>query len=67
MGAECPEKIKQFPATSARSSSGLVQFKDTEEAVNALALANHASIPNPSGKSPYVMKLCFSGSPIGGR
>nr|XP_022315358.1 heterogeneous nuclear ribonucleoprotein L-like [Crassostrea virginica]XP_022315359.1 heterogeneous nuclear ribonucleoprotein L-like [Crassostrea virginica] len=67
MGAECPEKIKQFPASSARSSSGLVQFKDTEEAVNALALANHASIPNPSGKSPYVMKLCFSGSPIGGR
>ncbi|XP_061183931.1 heterogeneous nuclear ribonucleoprotein L-like [Saccostrea echinata] len=63
-GATKPSKIKQFASKSERSSSGLLQFESKSEALEALILANHSSIPNPAGKSPYVMKLCFSGGPI---
>ncbi|XP_052720191.1 heterogeneous nuclear ribonucleoprotein L-like isoform X2 [Crassostrea angulata] len=64
VGAAKPFKVKLFASKSDRSSSGLMQFESKSEALEALVLANHASIPNPAGKSPYVMKLCFSGGPI---
>ncbi len=31
-----------------RSSSGLIQFESVAEAMEALVLCNHVSIPNPS-------------------
>ncbi|XP_033729127.1 heterogeneous nuclear ribonucleoprotein L-like isoform X1 [Pecten maximus] len=59
-----PPKIKQFPTKSDRSSTGLVEFETKAEATEALLLTNHTSVPNPSGKNPYVFKLCFSATPI---
>ena len=34
--------------TAERSSSGLVEFSSTEEAVEALVVSNHKSIPRSS-------------------
>ncbi|CAH1397467.1 unnamed protein product [Nezara viridula] len=45
-----------------RSSSGLLEFEDLADAVNALIYCNHAPIKNPDSKFPYMMKLCFSSS-----
>ncbi|KAJ8321031.1 hypothetical protein KUTeg_002618 [Tegillarca granosa] len=47
-----------------RSSTGLVEFENKPEAVEALILANHISVDNPGGKNPFCFKLCFSASPI---
>lgn len=63
-GAKLPKKIKAFPAKSERSSTGLIEFDEKSDAMEALVLINHVSVPNPSGKNPYVFKLCFSNSPI---
>ncbi|CAG0923848.1 unnamed protein product [Notodromas monacha] len=56
-----PASVKFFESKSERSSSGLLEFKEVDDALNALVAVNHASIPNPAGgKFPYIMKLCFS-------
>lgn len=59
-----PKSIKLFPSKSKseRSSSGLLEFNNISEALEALVIANHAPIPNPSSKFPFIMKLCFSSS-----
>lgn len=62
-----PEKIKQFPTTNTKNSSNLIQFKNTKKTINTLTLTNHASIPNPSNKNPYIIKLYFSNNPINNR
>ena len=36
------------PVSAERSSSGLVEFRSTEEAVEALVVSNHRSIPRSS-------------------
>ncbi|XP_066900976.1 heterogeneous nuclear ribonucleoprotein L isoform X4 [Halyomorpha halys] len=56
-----PSQIKLFPKKE-RSSSGLLEFEDLADAVNALVYCNHAPIKNPDSKFPYMMKLCFSSS-----
>ncbi|XP_054152930.1 heterogeneous nuclear ribonucleoprotein L-like isoform X2 [Oppia nitens] len=55
-----PSGVKFFQSKTERSSSGLIQFESVAEAMEALVLCNHVSIPNPSGKFPFVFKLCFS-------
>uniref|UniRef100_A0A1B6J8L7 RRM domain-containing protein n=1 Tax=Homalodisca liturata TaxID=320908 RepID=A0A1B6J8L7_9HEMI len=52
--------VQLFPMKGDRSSSGLLEFDSVENALRALMLCNHAPVKNPSGKFPYVMKLCFS-------
>ncbi|XP_039279502.1 heterogeneous nuclear ribonucleoprotein L isoform X3 [Nilaparvata lugens] len=55
-----PKTIKLFPMKGDKSSTGLMEFDDVTEAIDALVLCNHASIKNHGGRFPYVMKLCFS-------
>jgi len=64
-----PKSIKLFPSKSKseRSSSGLLEFANISEALEALVVGNHAPIPNPisastDSKFPFIMKLCFSSS-----
>jgi len=55
-----PTAVKLFQSKSERSSSGLVQFETISDAIEALVICNHITLPNPSGKFPFVFKLCFS-------
>ncbi|RZF40748.1 hypothetical protein LSTR_LSTR011832 [Laodelphax striatellus] len=55
-----PKTIKLFPMKGDKSSTGLMEFDDVTEAIDALVLCNHASIKHHGGRFPYVMKLCFS-------
>ncbi|XP_017771210.1 PREDICTED: heterogeneous nuclear ribonucleoprotein L isoform X2 [Nicrophorus vespilloides] len=57
-----PKAVKLFPMKSERSSSGLLEFENTTEAVAAVMACNHAAIENPGTKFPFIMKLCFSSS-----
>ncbi|XP_008191778.1 heterogeneous nuclear ribonucleoprotein L isoform X1 [Tribolium castaneum] len=57
-----PKAVKLFPMKSERSSSGLLEFEDTTEAVAAVMACNHAAIESPGTKFPFIMKLCFSSS-----
>ncbi|KAK3861538.1 hypothetical protein Pcinc_032513 [Petrolisthes cinctipes] len=62
-----PKSIKLFPSKTERSSSGLLEFSNISEALEALVVGNHAPIPNPisvstDSKFPFIMKLCFSSS-----
>jgi len=60
-GAPAPTRIKWFPGSSDRSSSGLCEFDSVQEACEALVIGNHTKIEGD--KFPYVMKLCFSQGP----
>jgi len=57
-----PKAMKLFQSKTDRSSSGLLEFESVSEALEALVCCNHARIPNPSSRFPFVMKLCFSSS-----
>ncbi|KAK9871577.1 hypothetical protein WA026_012958 [Henosepilachna vigintioctopunctata] len=57
-----PKAVKLFPMKSERSSSGLLEFESTTEAVAAVMACNHAAIDSPGTKFPFIMKLCFSSS-----
>jgi len=57
-----PKGMKLFQSKTDRSSSGLLEFNDISEALEALVCCNHARIPNPNSRFPFVMKLCFSSS-----
>ena len=57
-----PKCIKMFPSKTDRSSSGLIEFETLSDALESLVIANHVPVDNPSGKFPYIMKLCFSSS-----
>ena len=57
-----PKCVKMFPSKTERSSSGLIEFETLPEALEGLVVCNHQPIPNPNGKFPYIMKLCFSSS-----
>ena len=61
-GTPRPKCIKMFPSKTDRSSSGLIEFESLSEALESLVTANHIPVDNPSGKFPYIMKLCFSSS-----
>lgn len=57
-GLDCklPIKVKIFPSKTEKSSTGLVEFDNKSEAVEAICVANHKEIDNPS-KSAFVV-LC---------
>lgn len=46
--APVPHVVRIFPLKSDRSSNGICEFETTERSVEALALANHATV-GPSG------------------
>lgn len=55
-----PDRITTFPPKSEKSSRGLLFFSDVYTSTEALAATNNSKLPNPNGKAPYVLKLCFS-------
>jgi heterogeneous nuclear ribonucleoprotein L len=57
-----PEKVKIFAARSERSSTGFLEWDNKGDAIEALVVANHIQLPNPTGKNPYVLKMCFTGA-----
>ena len=59
-GSPKPKCVKMFPSKTERSSSGLIEFETLNDALEGLVVCNHQPIPNPNGKFPYIMKLCFS-------
>ena len=61
-GAPQPKCVKMFPSKTDRSSSGLIEFINQSDALEGLVCCNHLPVNNPSGKFPYIMKLCFSSS-----
>ncbi|XP_074662856.1 heterogeneous nuclear ribonucleoprotein L-like isoform X3 [Tubulanus polymorphus] len=63
-GIKGPNRVKPFPSKSERSSTGLIEFENKAEAMEALICANHEQVPNPNGKNPYIFKMCFSMAPI---
>ncbi|CAG2205262.1 HNRNPL [Mytilus edulis] len=63
-GAKKPSKVKIFPSKSERSCTGLCEFESKAWAIEALILTNHVSIDNPTGKAPFIFKLCFSPNTI---
>lgn len=64
-GAPPPSKVLVFPAKSEKSASGLAEWDRPEGAFEAVCICNHKQIPNPTGKFPYTLKLCFSIVPRG--
>ena len=61
-GAPQPKCVKMFPSKTDRSSSGLIEFINQSDALEGLVCCYHLPVNNPSGKFPYIMKLCFSSS-----
>uniref|UniRef100_A0A0N4UQS6 RRM domain-containing protein n=1 Tax=Dracunculus medinensis TaxID=318479 RepID=A0A0N4UQS6_DRAME len=61
-GAATPQKVTIFPQRSERSSAGVCEFVSAEQALEALAIANHTAVESPVGKAPYIVKLAFAGS-----
>lgn len=64
-GTKPPKTVKMFASknpSSERSSSGLLEWENISEALESLVTTNHTPIPNPNGKFPYILKLCFSSS-----
>jgi len=61
-GSPKPKCVKMFPSKTERSSSGLIEFESLSDALEGLVICNHQPVPNPNGKFPYIMKLCFSSS-----
>ena len=52
-----------LPSLTNKSSRGLLEFCDDEEAMEALVLANNIAIPNDEEeKAPFIMKLTYSSS-----
>lgn len=63
-GAEEPIAVKLFETkTEGQSLTGLVEWSERSKAIEGLILANHITMENPSGRWPYIFKLCFSNSP----
>ncbi|XP_029014126.1 heterogeneous nuclear ribonucleoprotein L-like isoform X1 [Betta splendens] len=56
-------KFKVFDAKpSSKTLSGLLEFDNKTEAVEALTVLNHHQIRIPNCSNPYTLKLCFSTS-----
>lgn len=62
MDTKCPEptSITVFTTKSERSTAGLVEFKNSEAASEAIMLANHVPIQEAEAKTPYIFKMSFS-------
>lgn len=67
VGVREPDRMRIFPSKgSEKSSTGLCEWEDKGECIDALVLANHTPMTNPSGKSPYILKFSFSDVTIRG-
>lgn len=55
-----PKSVTVFVGRSERSSSGLVEMENIEQANEALALVNHTPVVSPLGKTPYIVKLAYA-------
>ncbi|XP_069062994.1 heterogeneous nuclear ribonucleoprotein L [Pleurodeles waltl] len=60
LGVKRPSSVKVFTGKSARSSSGLLEWDEKNDALETLSVLNHFQMKNPSGPYPYTLKLCFS-------
>ena len=58
-GAPIPKTLLTFKDDGKPSDRGLIQFASEQDAVNALALANHNEIGNAAGRV-YTIKFSFS-------
>ena len=58
-GAPIPKTLLTFKDDGKPSDRGLIQFATEQDAVNALALANHNEIGNAAGRV-YTIKFSFS-------
>uniref|UniRef100_S4RY32 Heterogeneous nuclear ribonucleoprotein L like n=1 Tax=Petromyzon marinus TaxID=7757 RepID=S4RY32_PETMA len=55
-----PLSFKAFSGKSDKSMSGLMEWENKNDAMEALACINHHSLKNANGPYPYTLKLCFS-------
>jgi len=56
-------RVTVLPSKSEKSSRGLMEFSNVNEALEALISANHAPISNDeNSRYPFIMKLSFSSS-----
>ncbi|XP_026684446.1 heterogeneous nuclear ribonucleoprotein L isoform X4 [Diaphorina citri] len=61
-----PKAVNIFPIRNseddkpASSASGLIEFEELKDAVDAIMQCNHFPIQSDSGKYPFMLKLCFS-------
>lgn len=47
-------------ASQRPNGSGLIEWEYLEDALDALVACNHEEVPHPSGKYPFLLKLCFA-------
>jgi len=59
-----PVSVKHFPSKSERSSTGLIEFENKADGIEALVMVNHTPVSSPDSKTPFVFKLCFSAMPL---
>ncbi|KAI8787835.1 heterogeneous nuclear ribonucleoprotein L [Biomphalaria glabrata] len=59
-----PLKMRLFPSKTERSSTGLIEFENKADGMEALILVNHTPINCAGGKTPFIFKLCFSSMPM---
>ncbi|KAK3774192.1 hypothetical protein RRG08_001327 [Elysia crispata] len=59
-----PLKMKQFPSKTERSCTGLLEFENKSDGIEALVMVNHTPVSSPGGKTPFIFKLCFSSMPM---
>lgn len=57
---QAPVKITHFPSKTEKSLTGLVEFENQTQAVEALIMANHDPIEIKDSKNPFLFKLCFT-------
>uniref|UniRef100_F1L2H0 Heterogeneous nuclear ribonucleoprotein L n=1 Tax=Ascaris suum TaxID=6253 RepID=F1L2H0_ASCSU len=57
--APVPHVVRIFPLKSDRSSNGICEFETTERSVEALALANHATVGPSDAKTLYTVRFSF--------
>lgn len=56
-------KFKVFDTKSnSKTLSGLLEFENKSDAVEALIILNHHQIRTPNSSNPFTLKLCFSTS-----
>jgi len=55
-----PKSIIRFPSKTDKSLTGLVEFDNIQQGVEALIMANHTPLRVPESKQPYLFKLCFT-------
>lgn len=61
-GGPKPSSVKVFDTKTegAKTSAGIIEFDNEEDATEALVSCNHVSIDHESSKFPFVVKLSFA-------